>query len=129
MTMIRTIITIVKTILEGKGYNVLSATGGQELLNMLPNRKPDLIILDLMLPDSDHGPTGTPQALKIALIAPTIGFNFLTPKRRQTTSPSRISISMPEKSYRFVIGSIRFWRITAVNPLKKLQMIRIGTTS
>jgi two-component system alkaline phosphatase synthesis response regulator PhoP len=47
------IITIVKTILEGKGYNVLSASGGQELLSLLKNQKPDLIILDIMMPEMD----------------------------------------------------------------------------
>jgi two-component system, OmpR family, alkaline phosphatase synthesis response regulator PhoP len=47
------IITIVKTILEGKGYNVLSASSGQELLNLLSNQKPDLIILDIMMPEMD----------------------------------------------------------------------------
>ncbi|HET8562494.1 MAG TPA: response regulator [Candidatus Binatia bacterium] len=47
------IITIVKTILEGKGYNVLSASSGQELLNLLKNQKPDLIILDIMMPEMD----------------------------------------------------------------------------
>jgi CheY-like chemotaxis protein len=47
------IITIVKTILEGKGYQVLSASSGQELLNLLMDRKPDLIILDIMMPEMD----------------------------------------------------------------------------
>ena len=47
------IITIVKTILEGKGYTVLSATSGIELLNLLKNQKPDLIILDIMMPEMD----------------------------------------------------------------------------
>ena len=47
------IITIVKTILEGKGYQVLSASSGQELLNLLSERKPDLIILDIMMPEMD----------------------------------------------------------------------------
>jgi two-component system alkaline phosphatase synthesis response regulator PhoP len=47
------IITIVKTILEGKGYNVLSASSGQELLNLLNSQKPDLIILDIMMPEMD----------------------------------------------------------------------------
>ena len=47
------IITIVKTILEGKGYYVLSASSGQELLNLLADRKPDLIILDIMMPEMD----------------------------------------------------------------------------
>ncbi|HET9296963.1 MAG TPA: response regulator [Candidatus Binatia bacterium] len=47
------IITIVKTILEGKGYQVLSASSGQELLNLLTDQKPDLIILDIMMPEMD----------------------------------------------------------------------------
>ncbi len=47
------IITIVKTILEGKGYNVLSASSGQELLSLLNNQIPDLIILDIMMPEMD----------------------------------------------------------------------------
>jgi CheY-like chemotaxis protein len=47
------IITIVKTILEGKGYTVLSASSGQELLNHLTDPKPDLIILDIMMPEMD----------------------------------------------------------------------------
>jgi CheY-like chemotaxis protein len=47
------IITIVRTILEGKGYNVLSASSGPELLEMLKSHKPDLIILDIMMPEMD----------------------------------------------------------------------------
>jgi len=39
--------------LEGKGYTVLSASSGLELLNMLKNQKPDLIILDIMMPEMD----------------------------------------------------------------------------
>jgi CheY-like chemotaxis protein len=47
------IITIVRTILEGKGYSVLSATSGPELLELLKTQKPDLIILDIMMPEMD----------------------------------------------------------------------------
>ena len=47
------IINIVKTILEGKGYNVVGAYSGQELLTHLENQKPDLIILDIMMPQMD----------------------------------------------------------------------------
>jgi CheY-like chemotaxis protein len=47
------IITIVKTILEGKGYSVGSAYSGKELLAHLENQKPDLIILDIMMPEMD----------------------------------------------------------------------------
>ena len=47
------IVTIVKTILEGKGYEVVCASSGQELFNDLGDHKPDLIILDIMMPQMD----------------------------------------------------------------------------
>ena len=47
------IITIVKTILEGRGFTVFSASSGLELLNLLPTQKADLIILDIMMPEMD----------------------------------------------------------------------------
>ena len=47
------IITIVRTILEGKGYNVLSAYSGDELFTQLERQKPDLIVLDIMMPQMD----------------------------------------------------------------------------
>ncbi len=47
------IITIVKTILEGRGYTVFSASSGPELLTLLPTQKCDLIILDIMMPEMD----------------------------------------------------------------------------
>ncbi|MDA8443432.1 MAG: response regulator transcription factor [Peptococcaceae bacterium] len=39
--------------LEKEGYKVLAAGDGQEGLNMARNEKPDLIVLDLMLPKLD----------------------------------------------------------------------------
>ena len=47
------IITIVRTILEGKGYNVLYAYSGAELLTSLETQKPDLVVLDIMMPQMD----------------------------------------------------------------------------
>ena len=48
------IITIVKTILEGRGYSVFSATSGPALLELLTTgENPDLIILDIMMPEMD----------------------------------------------------------------------------
>ena len=47
------IITIVRTILEGKGFNVLSASSGAECLAALKTQKPDLIVLDIMMPEMD----------------------------------------------------------------------------
>src|SRR5258706_1498797 len=47
------IITIVRTIREGKGYNVHSAYSGAELLTSLEKEKPDLVVLDIMMPQMD----------------------------------------------------------------------------
>jgi len=47
------IVTIVKTLLEGKGYKVQSAYCGQEVFPLLTKKKPHLIILDIMMPRMD----------------------------------------------------------------------------
>lgn len=49
----RDIVTIVKTILESQGYNVVSAYSGQGLLSRLDGQRPDLIVLDIMMPQMD----------------------------------------------------------------------------
>ena len=43
----------IKLILEGSGYEVITAGDGQEGLNKAKREKPDLILLDLMLPKID----------------------------------------------------------------------------
>ncbi len=47
------ILRILKDNLEWDGYAVLTAGGGQEALSVLDRQKPDLVILDLSLPDID----------------------------------------------------------------------------
>lgn len=42
-----------KLVLETKGYSVISALTGEEGLNKLKEQKPDLIILDVVMPDMD----------------------------------------------------------------------------
>jgi len=44
------IVTIVKTLLEGKGFKVQPASSGQEVFILLAKKKPTLIILDIMMP-------------------------------------------------------------------------------
>ena len=44
------LVVILKTILEIKGYEVQTAYSGQEALNLLQDQKPDLILLDVMMP-------------------------------------------------------------------------------
>ena len=44
-------IELVKLILTSRGYKVMAATGGQEGLDMIQKTKPDVVLLDLMMPD------------------------------------------------------------------------------
>jgi DNA-binding response OmpR family regulator len=46
-------IDLIRLILERKGFEVLGAVGGQEGLEAIRREKPDLVLLDLMMPDVD----------------------------------------------------------------------------
>ena len=46
-------IDLVKLILERKGYQVSGASGGQEGWEIIKSNLPDLVLLDLMMPDID----------------------------------------------------------------------------
>lgn len=44
-------IDLVKLILKNRGFEVLGALGGKEGLDLIARVKPDLVLLDLMMPD------------------------------------------------------------------------------
>ncbi|OGO17039.1 MAG: two-component system response regulator [Chloroflexi bacterium RBG_16_48_8] len=46
-------IDLVRLILGRKGFNVIGADGGIEGLEIVRREKPDLVLLDLMMPDMD----------------------------------------------------------------------------
>jgi DNA-binding response OmpR family regulator len=46
-------IDLVKLILSRKGFQVTGAMGGREGLEVIAREKPDLVLLDLMMPDMD----------------------------------------------------------------------------
>lgn len=46
-------IDLVKMILNNKGFNVIGAHGGRHGLDTIISEEPDLILLDLMMPDVD----------------------------------------------------------------------------
>lgn len=46
-------IDLVRLILSRKGFNVVGAHGGKEGLSMIQQHCPDLVLLDLMMPDMD----------------------------------------------------------------------------
>jgi two-component system, OmpR family, response regulator VicR len=46
-------IDLVRLILSRKGYEVIGAGGGREGLEIIRQKLPDLVLLDLMMPDMD----------------------------------------------------------------------------
>lgn len=46
-------IDLVRLILTRKGYEVIGAMGGREGLSVIRTQLPDLVLLDLMMPDMD----------------------------------------------------------------------------
>ena len=47
------ILTFLGLVLQEKGYEVLKAGGGQEALTQAQMAKPDLVLLDIMMPEMD----------------------------------------------------------------------------
>ena len=47
------IVRLVRSYLEQNGYQVLTAYDGETALHTIRREKPDLVVLDLMLPDRD----------------------------------------------------------------------------
>jgi DNA-binding response OmpR family regulator len=46
-------IDLVRLILSRKGFEVIGATGGRDGLDLVRQKMPDLVLLDLMMPDMD----------------------------------------------------------------------------
>jgi CheY-like chemotaxis protein len=44
---------IVKKMLEDKGHEVMEAESGKECLEIIKDKKPDLILMDVMMPEMD----------------------------------------------------------------------------
>ncbi|MCX6354154.1 MAG: diguanylate cyclase [Candidatus Aureabacteria bacterium] len=45
--------TLLKARIKSEGYEVFTAAGGREALRIIRGRKPDLVLLDIMMPDMD----------------------------------------------------------------------------
>jgi len=49
------IVDLLLLMLDGTGYEVITASGGNDCLEKLKQGVPDLILLDLIMPDLDAG--------------------------------------------------------------------------
>jgi DNA-binding response OmpR family regulator len=62
------LVALVKAYLEQEGYGVVTASNGREALHLTRQEKPDLILLDIMMPEMD-------------------GFEFIRAHRREADTP------------------------------------------
>jgi DNA-binding response OmpR family regulator len=62
------LVALVEAYLKQEGYGVLTASNGQEALHLARQEKPDLILLDIMMPEMD-------------------GFEFIQAHRRERDTP------------------------------------------
>ncbi len=73
-----TILGFVQMVLESKGYQVLTARNGNEALEVFFNQTPDLVLLDIMMPQVN----GMDVCQRIRASAPLVPVIFLTAKQQ-----------------------------------------------
>ena len=47
------VVELLKFLLEKDGYSVMTAANGKDALDLVKNEKPDLVLLDVMMPEMD----------------------------------------------------------------------------
>jgi len=72
------LVRMISQVLSDKGYEVLQANNGQEALRLLFAKKPDLVLLDVVMPGMD----GWQTCSRIRDISPAIPIIMLTGQRK-----------------------------------------------
>ena len=71
-------VRLISEVLTGKGYKVLESTNGHDALRILYDKKPDLVLLDVVMPAMD----GWQTCSRIRDISPTLPVIMLTGRRK-----------------------------------------------
>ncbi len=90
------ILGLVKMVLEEAGYTVITALSGHEALQMLYHTKPDLILLDIMMPELDG--MELIKILKVMDFSATIPIAMLTAK----TDPGDRMAAIKENAIEYI---------------------------
>lgn len=91
---------ILMKIFDGNEYSIIQASGGSEAVKLAKNTHPDLIILDIMMPDMDGGEVAS--TLKNAPSTKNIPIIFLSSlirKEEEKYSSKKDGIYLMSKPY------------------------------
>ena len=89
------IVELIKFNLQKNGYETIEAYNGKEALNLVENEKPDLLILDWMLPEVD----GLEVCKKVKNIDKTISVIMLTAKDEEIDKILGLEIGFQLENY------------------------------
>lgn len=78
-------VRVISQVLSSKGYEVLESNNGQDALRLLYSQKPDLVLLDVVMPTMD----GWQTCSRIRDISATIPIIMLTGKRKTEEDVAR----------------------------------------
>ena len=133
--------------LEQAGYEVLIAHDGETALHTLRREKPDLVLLDLMLPDRDgweitrimRGDPGLVNTPIIMLIKGSTTYhpvkNMISPAEIAPTEPRVSATTCRKAPLTFRLSCLDLDRLTAANPLATrpktamTSMFRLSTSA
>jgi CheY-like chemotaxis protein len=91
---------MLRTTLSGAGYSVIIASNGMEGIKLATERLPNLVLLDIMLPDIDGGEVAEilrkdPKTMNI----PIIFISALVSKEEEKTGGTKDIVSFLSKPY------------------------------
>lgn len=113
---------IMGTIIKGWGYDLLKARSGKEALEIVKSKKPDIVILDYMMPQMD-GITTLKAMRKIDTEVPVIMFTaYPEIKAMEWMDELKVSAFIPKLStYTDVSSSLRATIEMIIRKMRKTE--------
>ncbi len=106
------IIELLEYNLKNEGYQVLSAENGREALDIIEKKKPDLIILDVMMPNmSGHE---VAEALRNNAETKDIPFIFLTARSEEESEIQGLNLGADDYIHKPIKPKILISRINSI---------------
>lgn len=84
---------VVRTLLENNGYEVMEASSGEEGLELFRTRRPDLVIVDLMMEEVDSGTSFVKELRLLGNTAPIFMLSSVGENLSLATDPLTLGLA------------------------------------